>query len=182
MKTFLKENYWLRYNEEENLIKDKELSLYYIVAETLTHNSHKEDVERLFSCSKKPTIIQQYYENLDNKRYAQRKADGYVWCKDFKKMTSEDYYGRLHELRNNEHLQKYVESGIVCGYLGHENRKLIYDEVIEELIKKETNDIKEKVADWMCSSFARHWMDNINRLTKEEFKKIFDKEILSEMK
>lgn len=181
MELFLKENYWLNYNKKGNIIKDRDLSLYYIIADTLTHNSHKEDVEKIFDCSKKPKIITQYYEKLDNKRYAQRKSDGYVWCKDYKEMTSEDYYGRLYKLKNNKYLQEYIESGCVWGYLGHENRKLIYDEAIEELIKEKPNDIKGKIANWMCSSFARHWMDNINYLSKEEFEKVFNKEILSEI-
>lgn len=111
---------------------------------------------------------QEYLKSLHNKYfrlrregvYASRRDKGYInSVKDYEKMESKDYYGLLEKYFTKETLD-YIDSKIVFGYLGHEDRTLETDKVICEFLD-ENPDMKEKVnSGFLRNSTGRHYMDN----------------------
>lgn len=123
---------------------------------------------------------QEYLESMVSKHYkatlaqeqSTRKDKGYInGVKDYDKMKPEDYYGLLEKYLTKETL-KYLEGGIVFGYLGHEERTLETDKVICEFLD-ENPDMKERVnSGFLCHSAGRHFMDNCP--SQEELRKFLE--------
>ena len=123
---------------------------------------------------------QEYLETLYNKHfklcqegvYGARKDKGYInYTKDYDSMKPEDYYGLLEKYFTQGTL-KYLDGGVVFGYLGHEERTLETDKVIYEFLDKNT-DMKERVnSGFLCHSAGRHYMDNCP--SPEELRKFLE--------
>lgn len=123
---------------------------------------------------------QEYLETLYNKHfklcqeevYDARKDKGYInYTKDYDSMKPEDYYGLLEKYFTQGTL-KYLDGGVVFGYLGHEERTLETDKVICEFLD-ENPDMKEQVNNgFLCHSAGRHYMDNYT--SPEELRKFLE--------
>ena len=94
------------------------------------------------------------------KVYDARRDMGYInYTKDYESEQPEDYYGLLEKYLTKETLD-YLNSGVVFGYLGPEERTKESDKVICEFLD-ENPDMKERVnREFLCSSIGRHYMDN----------------------
>ena len=106
------------------------------------------------------SMLNKHYTAAREQEYSTRKDKGYIsGVKDYDKMKPEDYYGLLEKYLTKETL-KYLERGIVFGYLGHEERTLETDKVVCEFLD-ENPDMKERVNTYfLTNSAGRHYMDN----------------------
>lgn len=118
------------------------------------------------------SIFKKHYNASKEQEYTERKDKGYInYVKDYDKGTSEDYYGLLEKCFTKETL-KYLDGGIVFGYLGHEERTKETDKVICEFLD-ENPDMKERVnRDFLTSGTGRHYMDNCP--SPEELRKFLE--------
>lgn len=106
------------------------------------------------------------------KVYDARRDMGYInYTKDYESEQPEDYYGLLEKYLTKETLD-YLNSGIVFGYLGHEERTKESDKVICEFLD-ENPDMKEKVnSGFLRNGTGRHFMDNCP--SPEELRKFLE--------
>lgn len=106
------------------------------------------------------------------KVYDARRDMGYInYTEDYESEQPEDYYGLLEKYLTKETLD-YLNSGIVFGYLGHEERTKESDKVICEFLD-ENPDMKEKVnSGFLRNSTGRHFMDNCP--SQEELRKFLE--------
>ena len=113
---------------------------------------------------------QAYLESMYKKHCAEttaqeqnaRKDKGYInYTKNYGDVKPEDYYGLLKKYFT-PHALDYINSGVVFGYLGHENRTKETDQVICDFLE-ENPDSKSTVNDmFLTHSSGRHFMDNYN--------------------
>lgn len=106
------------------------------------------------------SMCSKYYKASREQEYTTRKDKGYItYTQDLDSMKPEDYYGLLEKYFTKGTL-KYLDGGIVFGYLGHEERTLETDKVICEFLD-ENPDMKERVNTYfLTSGTGRHYMDN----------------------
>jgi len=168
---FMKENSFVK----NRIYTDDELKLNLIYLETYTFNRNRDKIEKLFTDGLSPDALV-YCDKQENIRNAQKKIDGFVFCKKYNEMTSEDYKGNLEKALTKTTID-YISSGVVAGYFGHSARKHEHDKYIEEIIDKIIITVDGVEVDkleifsiWLTSSDARHWMDSIEDLELEEFK------------
>lgn len=108
------------------------------------------------------SMLNKHYKATKEQEYSIRKDKGYItYTKEYDNMKPEDYYGLLEKYLTKETL-KYLERGIVFGYLGHEERTLETDKVVCEFLD-ENPDMKERVNTYfLTNSAGRHYMDNFD--------------------
>lgn len=118
------------------------------------------------------SLYDKYLKLSKEKVYDARRDSGYInYTKDLDSMKSEDYYGLLEKYLTKE-THDYLDSGIVFGYLGHEERTLELDKVICEFLD-ENPDMKERVnSGFLRNSVGRHYMDNCP--SPEELRKFLE--------
>ena len=118
------------------------------------------------------SLYDKHFKLSREKVYDARRDMGYINCtKDYESEQPEDYYGLLEKYLTKETLD-YLNSGIVFGYLGHEERTKESDKVICEFLD-ENHDMKEKVnRNFLTSSIGRHYMDNCP--SPEELRKFLE--------
>lgn len=106
------------------------------------------------------SMLNKHYKATKEQEYSTRKDKGYItYTQDLDSMKPEDYYGLLEKYFTKRTL-KYLDGGIVFGYLGHEERTLETDKVICEFLD-EHPDMKERVnVYFLTSGTGRHYMDN----------------------
>lgn len=89
-----------------------------------------------------------------------RRDKGYITnLKDFEDLEPEDYYGLL-EKYFTENTRKYIDSKIVFGYLGHEDRTRESDQAICEVLEENPDLIQVVNDEFFTHSAGRHYMDN----------------------
>lgn len=145
------------------LLDFKHFAISYARDVKKTDETTQEYLESMFSKHYKATLAQEQ---------STRKDKGYInGVKDYDKMKPEDYYGLLEKYFTKETL-KYLEGGIVFGYLGHEERTKETDKVICEFLD-ENPDMKERVNTYfLTSGTGRHYMDNYT--SPEELRKFLE--------
>ena len=118
-------------------------------------------------------MLNKHYKATKEQEYSVRKDKGYItYTKEYDNMKPEDYYGLLEKYLTKETL-KYLDGGIVFGYLGHEERTKETDKVIYEFLE-ENPDMKERVNnEFLSHSTGRHYMDNCP--SPEELRKFLEK-------
>jgi len=90
----------------------------------------------------------------------ERRDKGYITnLKDFEDLEPEDYYGLL-EKYFTENTRKYIDSKIVFGYLGHNDRTKESDQAICELLEENPDLIQVVNDEFFTHSAGRHYMDN----------------------
>ena len=154
---------------------DYELDIRLIYLTSLQYNRNRELAEQLFTEGLSEDSLK-YWDKQEEIRNVTRKEEGFVFCKRYDEMTSEDYKGSLEKALTKTTID-YISSGVVAGYFGHSARKHEHDQYIEEIIDKiiiTVDGVKvdklEIFSIWLTSSDARHWMDSIEDLELEEFK------------
>lgn len=166
----------------EDVINDKELDLNYFILKGYNYGYRLGECRKLFA-TENPDIIKLYNEKELNNRSNKRKEEGYVCYKRYDYMKPEDYNGSLNKLLT-DYVLNYL-NGIPFGYLGHASRKHFMDKIIEDVceeIAKERyeldgTNIYQCVSYWLCSSGARHWLDNHEDDNEEKFKNAVIKEM-----
>ena len=168
---FMRENSFIK----NRIYTDYELKLNLIYLETYTFNRNREKIEKLFTDGISPDALA-YCDKQEDIRNAQKKIDGFVFCKRYDEMTSEDYKGSLEKALTKTTID-YISSGVVAGYFGHSVRKHEHDKYIEEIIDKIIITVDGVEVDklkifsiWLTSTDARHWMDSIEDLELEDVK------------
>ena len=118
------------------------------------------------------SMFNKHYRAVKSQVQDARKDRGYInYTKDYDKIELEDYYGLLEKYLTKETLD-YIDSKIVFGYLGHEERTKESDKVICEFLE-ENPDMKEKVnSGFLRNSVGRHYMDNYS--SPEELRKFLE--------
>lgn len=119
-------------------------------------------------------IYEKFLKLLRTSIQDDRKDKGYITnLKDFEDLEPEDYYGLL-EKYFTENTRKYIDSKIVFGYLGHNDRTKESDQVICDFLE-ENSDLVQVVNDeFFTHSAGRHYMDNYQGLEqlKEYLKRL----------
>ena len=158
---------------------DNELNLKLIYLTTLEFNRNRENVKQLFVKGFSEDA-RKYWDKQEDIKNAEKKEEGFVYCKKFDDMTPEDYKGALQNVLTNITL-KYISNKGVWGYLGHSFRQLEHDKYIEEVFNNVTVIIDGKEVNkwdifstWLTSSNARHWMDSVEDTNIEQFKEKFN--------
>lgn len=161
--------------EIADIQKEDSLNLTYYILKGYSNNYRREECESLFKISR-PSIINEFLDLKEKRKNLLREKVGYVYCKKNDDMTLEDYKGSLNLLLTDK-LLSYIEYN-PSGYLGHPARKHNFDKIIEEELANccvecdvvDDIDIYKCVAEWLCSSSSRHWLDNHEDDTDEEFR------------
>ena len=158
----------------EKAYKDNELNLIYYRLKGYTNSERMDECKNLFN-EDKPEILEKFFKKEEEKKYKKRKDEGFVYCKSYEDMTAEDYKGSLKNLLT-DYVKNYISVN-PCGYLGHYYRKHSMDKIFEKIAENcsveaslsyDVN-VYECVGTWMCSGSARHWMDNHEDDTDDEF-------------
>jgi hypothetical protein len=178
---FIKENRFTT----NNMYSDKELGFNLFYLTDYEYNSRRKEIETLF-IKGYPQETESYWNKQDDIRNEQRKIDGFVSHKKYGTMTADDYKGSLKNTLTEITLQ-YINSGLVCGYLGHSARKYEHDVIIEKLFENvaitvDGNEVNkwDVLSTWLTSTDARHFMDSMEDLNNEEFEAKF-KEYIPEL-
>lgn len=113
-----------------------------------------------------PKEVSAYFDREEAKRKAQREKQGFIVI-DQEQMAPEDYHGGFSKkvLKDN-FLKKYLERGIVFGYMGNEFRTIALDKALEKEVlslpkvsSKYSN--VELFACWLTSTDGRHFSDRL---------------------
>ena len=158
---------------------DNELNLKLIYLTTLEFNRNRENIKQLFVKGFSEDA-RKYWDKQEDIKNAEMKEKGFVYCKKFDDMTTEDYKGALQNALTDITL-KYISNKGVCGYLGHSFRQLEHDKHIEEMFNNVTVTFSKfevnkwnVLSTWLTSSDARHWMNSIEDTNIEHFKEKFN--------
>ena len=145
------------------LLDFKHYAISYARDVKKTDDTTQEYLESMFSKHYKATLAQEQ---------STRKDKGYInGVKDYDKMKPEDYYGLLEKYLTKETL-KYLDGGVVFGYIWHEERTKESQKVISEFLYEKT-DKKEKVKIVLLrNGTGRHFMDNCP--SPEELRKFLE--------
>jgi len=154
---------------------DSELSIRLIYLTSYEHNKNRIKAEELFVKGSSDDA-RKYWDKQEDIKNVKRKEQGFIYCKKYNEMASEDYKGSLDKALTQTTID-YISSGVVAGYLGHSARKHEHDKYIEEIIDKIIITVDGVEVDkleifsiWLTSTNARHWMDSIENLELDEFK------------
>ena len=105
-------------------------------------------------------IYEKFLKLLRTSIQDEHRDKGYITnLKDFEDLEPEDYYGLL-EKYFTENTRKYIDSKIVFGYLGHEDRTKESDRAICELLEENPDLIQVVNDEFFTHSAGRHYMDN----------------------
>ena len=105
-------------------------------------------------------IYEKFLKLLRTSIQDERRDKGYITnLKDFEDLEPEDYYGLL-EKYFTENTRKYIDSKIVFGYLGHEDRTRESDQAICEFLEENPDLINVVNSEFLTHSAGRHYMDN----------------------
>lgn len=105
-------------------------------------------------------IYEKFLKLLRTSIQDDRRDKGYITnLKDFEDLEPEDYYGLL-EKYFTENTRKYINSKIVFGYLGHEDRTRESDQAICEFLEENPDLINTVNSEFLTHSAGRHYMDN----------------------
>lgn len=105
-------------------------------------------------------IYEKFLKLLRTSIQDERRDKGYITnLKDFEDLEPEDYYGLL-EKYFTENTRKYIDSKIVFGYLGHNDRTKESDQVICEVLEENPDLIQVVNDEFFTHSAGRHYMDN----------------------
>ena len=105
-------------------------------------------------------IYEKFLKLLRTSIQDERRDKGYITnLKDFEDLEPEDYYGLL-EKYFTENTRKYIDSKIVFGYLGHNNRTKESDQAICEFLEENPDLIQVVNDEFFTHSAGRHYMDN----------------------
>lgn len=105
-------------------------------------------------------IYEKFLKLLRTSIQDDRRDKGYITnLKDFEDLEPEDYYGLL-EKYFTENTRKYIDSKIVFGYLGHEDRTRESDQAICEFLEENPDLINVVNSEFLTHSAGRHYMDN----------------------
>lgn len=158
----------------EKAHKDSDLNLIYYRLKGYDKAKRMDECKKLFD-EDKPEILDKLFKKEEYKKYAKRKDEGFIYCKSFDNMTAKDYEGSLEKLLTN-YVKDYIKIN-PCGYLGHYYRKHSTDKILEKIAQNYTvesslvytADVYECIGCWLTSGSARHWMDNHEDDTDDEF-------------
>ena len=158
---------------------DLELNFKLVYIMILEYNRERENVKQLFVKGFSEDA-RKYWDKQENIKNSQRKEEGFIYCKKFDDMITEDYKGALQNALTDITIS-YISSKIVAGYLGHSFRQLEHDKHIEEIINNVTVTVNnyevnkwDILSTWLTSSDARHWMDSVEDTDIEQFKEKFN--------
>lgn len=105
-------------------------------------------------------IYEKFLKLLRTSIQDERRDKGYITnLKDFEDLEPEDYYGLL-EKYFTENTRKYIDSKIVFGYLGHNDRTKESDQAICEFLEENPDLIQVVNDEFFTHSAGRHYMDN----------------------
>lgn len=105
-------------------------------------------------------IYEKFLKLLRTSIQDERRDKGYITnLKDFEDLEPEDYYGLL-EKYFTENTRKYIDSKIVFGYLGHNDRTKESDQAICEVLEENPDLIQVVNDEFFTHSAGRHYMDN----------------------
>lgn len=105
-------------------------------------------------------IYEKFLKLLRTSIQDERRDKGYITnLKDFEDLEPEDYNGLL-EKYFTENTRKYIDSKIVFGYLGHNDRTKESDQAICELLEENPDLIQVVNDEFFTHSAGRHYMDN----------------------
>lgn len=105
-------------------------------------------------------IYEKFLKLLRTSIQDDRRDKGYITnLKDFEDLEPEDYYGLL-EKYFTENTRKYIDSKIVFGYLGHEDRTRESDQAICEFLEENPDLINTVNSEFFTHSAGRHYMNN----------------------
>ena len=105
-------------------------------------------------------IYEKFLKLLRTSIQDERRDKGYITnLKDFEDLEPEDYYGLL-EKYFTENTRKYIDSKIVFGYLGHEDRTRESDQAICEFLEENPDLINVVNSEFLTHSAGRHYTDN----------------------
>ena len=166
-----------------SIIKENELSFYYGRV-CYEHNRNRFYLQSILS-ETKPSIITEYYKLIKNRDNEKRKKDGFALYKSYDDLTKKDYCGSFSDkILKQEVVDNYISGPIVYGYFGSYERKLSFDKILEEVIgsyrvffipTEKVMDNYLLIGHWLTSRGARHFMDQTNDMTDDEFKSYLEK-------
>ena len=161
---------------QDDICEDSSLSLKHYTLKSYSYNNRRKQIEKLFTKGTHP-LIKQCLENIEKRENLIRQENGYVIHKKFNELKAKDYYGNLSKLIT-PYILKYLSSPGVHGYLGSYNRKLIHDSILEEEVSKIKDvDVYELLSVWLTSTDGRHFMDNADEYSDEEFREKVQNEL-----
>lgn len=180
----------IRYGREENTYTSRDKNLYFevddrefesVADEESIHNvrvieknlvrwctdfrylsQYQKDVKKADLAQQKwlEQLCKQHYNLTVEARQNSRKDAGYInYTKNYEDVQPEDYYGLLKKYLTADTM-KYLETGLVFGYLGHSERTKETDKVICEFLDENPDLINTVNTEFLTSSFGRHFMDN----------------------
>lgn len=167
---------------------DKDLGINIVYIKSFEYDNRRGEMEILF-IEGLSEDVESYWNKQGDLKNEKKRKQGYVIHKDVRKLTLEDYKGSLSENLLTDITMNYISSSIVCGYLGHSARKHIYDKIINDIIKNVIVTIDGQeinkwnlISTWLTSTDARHYMDQMEGKTNEEFYNAFIKKLNDIMK
>lgn len=118
-------------------------------------------------------IYEKFLKCLKSSLQEERRDKGYItYLKDYEDLEPEDYYGLLEKYFTNN-TRKYIDSKLVFGYLGHEDRTRESDQAICEFLEENPELLQKVNDDFLTNSTGRHYMDEYQGPEKlKEFLKI----------
>jgi len=104
---------------------DYELDIRLIYLTSLQYNRNRELAEQLFTEGLSEDSLK-YWDKQEEIRNVTRKEEGFVFCKRYDEMTSEDYKGSLEKALTKTTID-YISSGVVAGYPVVDIKITVYD-------------------------------------------------------
>lgn len=105
------------------------------------------------------SFYKKYLELTKTAQQDARRDRGYInYTKDYDSIQPEDYYGLLQKYFT-PHTLKYIDSKLVFGYLGHEDRTKETDQVICDFLEENPELIATINSEFLTHGAGRHYMD-----------------------
>lgn len=105
------------------------------------------------------SLYKKHYELTKTAQQDARRDRGYInYLKDYDSIEPEDYYGLLQKYFT-PHTLEYINSKLVFGYLGHEDRTKETDQVICDFLEENPELIETINSQFLTHGAGRHYMD-----------------------